>query len=125
MPLRGIRCGGRRARSSPSNAMAPWLRATRPMMLRKVVVLPTPLLPSKAADSPGFTSRLTPWRICSLPMCTCTSWRLGMRGLLDIVPVLRAAEIGFAHALVRGNLLGVARCEHRALRHYRDVVGNL
>src|SRR5882757_7250606 len=94
------------------------------MIARSVVVLPTPLRPSSAADSPDLISRLTPCRICSLPMWTCTSRRLSMRRLLDIVLVLRAPEIGLAHPFVGGDLLRAAGGEHRPLRHHGDVVGN-
>ena len=43
--------------------------------------------------------------MCSLPIWTWTSSSLSMRGLLDVVLVLVAAEIGLAHALVGGDLL--------------------
>src|SRR5207302_3889041 len=108
--------------SSPSNSMVPRLRGASPMMARSVVVLPTPLRPSSAADSPDLISRLTPCRICSLPMWTWTSRRLSICCLLDVVLVFRAAEIGFAHALVGGNLLGAAGRENRTLRHDGDIV---
>src|SRR5882724_3766759 len=124
MPLRGTWCGGQRARSKPSNSMVPRLRGARPMIARKVVVLPTPLRPSSAAHSPGRTSRLTPCRMCSLPMWTWTSSSLSTGFLLDVVLVLLAPEIGLAHALVGGNLLGTAGGEDRALGHHGDVVGD-
>src|SRR5215211_1032979 len=63
--------------------------------------------------------------MCSLPMCTCTSSSLSMRGLFDVVLVFRAAEIGLAHAFVGGDLPGAAAGEDRALRHYGNVVGDL
>src|SRR5258705_7179681 len=125
MPLRGTSCGGQRERSNPSNSTMPRLRGLKPMVARSVVVLPTPLRPSSAADSPPFTSRLTPCRMCSLPMWTWTSSSLSMRLFLDVVLVLLAAEIGFAHALVGGDLRRAAGCENGALRHHGDVVGDL
>src|SRR5215470_2843338 len=124
MPLRGTSCGGQRARSKPSNSMVPRLRRVSPMIARSVVVLPTPLRPSSAAHSPGFTSRLTPCRICSLPIWTCTSSSLSMRLFLDVVLVLLAAEIGLAHALVGGDLRRTAGGKNCALRHHGDVVGD-
>src|SRR5215510_4413940 len=124
MPRRGTSCGWQPARSKSSNTTLPRLFFVRPMMARSVVVLPTPFLPSSAADSPGFTSRLTPWRICSLPIWTWTSSSLSMHGLLDVVLVLGAAQIGFAHALVVGDLLGRAGRQDRPLRHHGDVAGN-
>src|SRR3569832_2309923 len=118
MPFRGILCGAQFARSSPSNSICPLLRATNPLMLRNVVVLPTPLRPSRAAQSPSFTWRLTPCRMCSLPMWTCTLRRLSIERLLDIVFVLRPAEIGFPHALVGGDVLGCPGRQNGALRHH-------
>src|SRR4029078_10236296 len=104
--------------------MTPWLRATRPMMERSVVVFPTPLLPCSAAHSPSFTSRLTPCRICRLPMRTCTSRRLSMYRLLDVIFVFRPAQIGFANPLVFGNLFRRTGREDGALRHDRDGIGD-
>src|SRR5947209_8580719 len=124
MPLRGTSCAAQRARSKPSNAILPRLRGASPMIARNVVVLPTPLRPSSAADSPAFTSRLTPCRICSLPIWTWTSWRLSICGLLDIILVFRTAEIGLAHLLVGGHLLRAAAGENRTLRQDGDVVGD-
>src|SRR5215831_4501849 len=125
MPLRGTSCGGQRARSKPSNSMVPRLRGVSPMIARSVVVLPTPLRPSSAAHSPGFTSRLTPCRMCSLPIWTCTSSSLSMRVFLDVVLVLLTAEIGLAHTLVGRDLRRAAGGEYSALRHHGDVVGDL
>src|SRR5262245_44585882 len=95
------------------------------MMARKVVVLPTPLRPSSAAHSPCPTCRLTPCRMCNLPMCTCTSSRLSMQGFLDVVLVLFAAQVGLAHPLIGGNGLRPPRGQNSALRHDGDVVGDL
>src|SRR3954453_10602369 len=125
MPLTGILCGGHFERLSPLNSMSPLLRWIKPMMLRSVVVLPTPLRPSRAAHSPSFTSRSTPCRMCSLPMWTCTLRRLSIERLLDVVLVLGAAEIGFAHAFVSRDLFGRTRCKNRPLRHDGDRVGNI
>src|SRR5258706_103572 len=124
MPLRATSCAAQRARSNPSNSIVPRLFGASPMIARSVVVLPTPLRPSSAVDSPDLISRLTPCRMCSLPIWTCTSRRLSMRRLLDIVLVLRAAEIGLAHPLVGGDLLRAAGGENGALRHDGDVVGH-
>src|ERR1700730_6825073 len=124
MPWRGTSCGAQRARSIPSNSTVPRLRGARPMIARKVVVLPTPLRPSSAAHSPSRTSRFTPWRMCSFPIWTWTSSSLSMASFLDVVLVLLATEIRPAHARVGGNLVRTAGCEDRALRHHRDIVGN-
>src|SRR4051812_19330284 len=93
------------------------------MIARSVVVLPTPLRPSSATDSPLPTSSDTPCRMCSLPRCTCTPESLSMRFLVLEDVVLRAAEVGLAHALVGADRLRRAARQHRALRHHRDVVG--
>src|SRR4051794_20808733 len=124
MPLRGTSCGGQRERSKPSNSTMPRLRGVRPMIARSVVVFPTPLRPSSAAHSPAPTSKLTPCRMCSLPMWTWTSRRLSKRGLFDEILVLGPPQIGLAHAVVGGDLGGAARGEDLALRHHRDVVGD-
>src|SRR5260370_7391740 len=107
-----------RARSSPSSSIRPALLGASPMMARKVVVLPTPLRPSRAAHSPAFTFRFTPCKMCSRPTWTCTSSSLSMDGLLDEVLVLLAAEIGLAHALVGGDLGGAAGSKHPPLPHH-------
>src|SRR5258708_23795222 len=125
MPRRGTSWGGQRGTSLPSNAMLPRLFGASPRMARSVVVLPTALRPGRAADSPGCTSRCTPCRMCSLPIWTCTSSSLSMGGLLDVVLVLRPAQIGLAHALVRRDLLGAAGRQDGALRHHGDVGGDL
>src|ERR1700730_5096950 len=95
------------------------------MIARRVVVLPTPFLPKSAAHSPAFTVSVTPCRMCSLPMWTCTSSRLSTGGILDVVLVLLAAEIGLAHALVGSDLCRAAAREDGALRHHGDIVGDL
>src|SRR6516225_8699338 len=125
MPRRGISCGSQFAKSKPSSSTLPALLRTRPMIARKVVVLPTPFLPSNAAHSPAFTCMFTPCRMCSLPMWTCTSWRLSMGSLLDVILVLVAAEIDLAHALVGGDLFRAPAGKDRALRHHGDIVGDL
>src|SRR5260370_1685643 len=124
MPLRGTSCGAQRARSVPSNSTVPRLRGARPMIARSVVVLPTPLRPSSATHSPLRTSRFTPWRMCSFPICTWTSSSLSMASFLDVVLVLLSTEISLARALVGGTLWRTAGCEDRTLRHHRDIVGN-
>src|SRR5215208_2341247 len=125
MPRRGTSCAAHLAKSKPSNSRVPALFRASPMMVRSRVVLPSPFLPSRAAQSPRFTPRLTPWRMCSLSMWTWTSSSLSMGGLLDVVLVLVAAEIGLAHALVSGDVLWDARSQDRPLRHHRNIVGDL
>src|SRR3974390_3761098 len=94
------------------------------MIARSVVGLPAPLRPSNAADSPDFTSRLTPWRMCSLPRWTWTSRRLSMGGLLHEVLVLRPTKIGFANALIVGDRRWIAAGQDRPLREDGDIIGD-
>src|SRR5215831_2767080 len=124
MPLRGTSWGSQRDRSKPSNSTVPRVRGASPMIARRVVVFPTPLRPSSAAHSPDCTSKVTPCRMCSFPICTWTSSSRSIGLLLDIVLVLLAAEIGLAHALVGGNPFRAAGCEDRPLRHHGNVVGD-
>src|ERR1700732_2723733 len=124
MPFPGISCALQFERSNSSNLIAPLVFDTNPIIARSVVVLPTPLRPSNAADSPGFTSRLTPCRMCSLPIWTWTSRRLSMGGLLDEILVLGAAEIGFADALIVGDGRRTAAGQDRPLGQNGDVVGD-
>ena len=60
-------------RTSPSSTMSPvvprFARAsncTRPEMARSRVDLPAPFGPTRPTNSPSFTSRETPLRICAL-----------------------------------------------------------
>src|SRR5215210_1800435 len=125
MPLCEISCALQRDRSMLSNSTRPRLRGARPMMARNVVVLPTPLRPSSATDSPGFTSKLTPCRMCSLPKWTCTSASLSMYRLLDEVLVLRTAEVSLTHSFVGGDFLRAAVRQDRPLSHHGNVVRDL
>ena len=50
-----MRCGGNPVMSVPSNTMRPEEGGVSPMMARMVVVLPTPLRPSRQTHSPRAT----------------------------------------------------------------------
>src|SRR5262249_35568928 len=52
--------GPARAVPTPRHRMRPACGGVRPMMLRMVVVLPTPLRPSRQTHSPAFTAMETP-----------------------------------------------------------------
>ena len=67
MPWRATRKGGQPVMSVPSNTTRPWRGGVSPTMLRRVVVFPTPLRPSRHTPSPSATSRLTPKRIWLSP----------------------------------------------------------
>src|SRR5258706_7196853 len=58
----------------PSKITLPRDAAHRPMMVRRVVVLPAPLRPSSIVTWPVGTSKSTPCRMWYAPMCVCTPW---------------------------------------------------
>ena len=60
MPARAIRWGGQPATSWPCQTTRPARGGVRPMIERRVVVLPTPLRPSRQTHSPGATSSEMP-----------------------------------------------------------------
>ena len=60
-------CGGRPSIRSPLNAIVPALAGTTPMIALSVVLLPTPLRPTRQAIWPASTVRLTPCRTCAEP----------------------------------------------------------
>src|SRR5688572_9606382 len=78
--------------------MLPWRRGTRPMMERKVVVLPAPLRPSSVTTSPSWTSSVTP---CSTWLSPCQASRSRISSLRGRIAGSFGAEIG-------GDDLGVA-----------------
>ncbi len=67
MPARAIWYGAFPVTSAPFQVTRPRLGGVRPMMLRMVVVLPTPLRPSKQTHSPRRTSSETPKSTCERP----------------------------------------------------------
>ena len=65
MPARARWYIGSRVTSRPSNMTVPPSESIRPMVMRKLVVLPAPLGPSRPTTSPWSTSKSTPlttWR---------------------------------------------------------------
>ena len=60
MPSPTISCAGSRLMSFPSNVMVPLGGCIKPEIVRKVVVLPAPLLPMSATTSPLSTEIVTP-----------------------------------------------------------------
>ena len=60
MPAWAIWYGALPVMFSPFQMARPRRGGVRPMMLRMVVVLPTPLRPSRPTHSPGATSMETP-----------------------------------------------------------------
>ena len=60
MPRRARRYIGRLVTSSPLNMTWPPLGVIWPVAMRKLVVLPAPLGPSRPTTSPAWTSKLTP-----------------------------------------------------------------
>src|SRR3546814_750391 len=122
MPCAGILWGGRRARSAPLNRMLPLVLRMRPMIVRNVVVFPTPLRPSRATASPSSTRRSTPCRIRNLPYC---AWTSTTSSIDEILVVLGLAEISLAHLGIVGDLLWGALGQNTALGHDRDIVRHL
>ena len=65
------------------------------MIVRSVVVLPAPFLPSSIVTSPAGTSKSTPCRMWYAPMCVCTPASESSGGALMPAPASRReAEIG-------------------------------
>src|SRR6185369_1668166 len=60
MPRRARRYIGKRVTSLPSKRTRPSLGVIWPVVMRKLVVLPAPLGPSKPTTSPASTSKETP-----------------------------------------------------------------
>ena len=60
MPARATRCGAQPAMSVPFHEMRPLVGRSKPITERIVVVLPTPLRPSRQTHSPAATSSEMP-----------------------------------------------------------------
>src|SRR5690606_18325343 len=72
MPASTIFEGLRPTRLSPLKRISPSATRFKPLMARKMVLLPAPLAPSSTTSSPWPTSRLTPSRARKLPYLTTT-----------------------------------------------------
>src|SRR5712691_10830830 len=59
-PMRAIRYGLKPTMSLRSNSIEPAAGLRKPMMVRKLVVLPAPLRPTRQTSSPALTSNDTP-----------------------------------------------------------------
>ena len=66
-PRRATSYGGMPAISFPRSRIDPRFGGESPMIERRVVVFPTPFLPSRATTSPSPTERETSWRMWLVP----------------------------------------------------------
>jgi len=84
IPCRRTRLAvGSRSAEAPSMAILPEVRM-RPKMARIVVVLPAPLVPTRARHSPRDSARSTPKRACVLPYQAQRSRTSSMMALPEI-----------------------------------------
>src|SRR5579875_3350299 len=82
MPRRARWYAGLAVTSSSKNAIDPDAAAWCPTMVRRSVVLPTPLRPSSDTDSPAATERSMPFSTRLLPYAAEIFVRLSNRRLL-------------------------------------------
>src|SRR5712691_10561654 len=113
-PMRAIRYGLKPTMSLRSNSIEPAAGLRKPMMVRKLVVLPAPLRPTRQMSSPALTSNDTPrktglpWmstarsrtRSISVP-CACTESldrHSGARHRSRVYPrsALNTAQVGYS-----------------------------
>src|SRR5438067_13793641 len=107
--------------SRPSKTMLPLLAFHRPMMVRRVVVLPAPLRPSSTARPPRGTTRSTPCRMWYWPMWVWTPDSVRMGSVMGSFAL--SVSCGFGGAKI--GLLHDFRLHHfgrLAVRHQRAVV---
>src|SRR5215813_7081806 len=116
MPCRAIASEGWPTVSRPSKLTEPDRFSTMPMIDRNVVVLPTPLRPSRVTSSPRPTSKSTPCRMCDSPYQACSSFTLSR------VSAMAGTDIGLDHGgVLRHHVVGTLR-QHLAARQHRDGI---
>src|SRR5262245_14645834 len=118
MPSRTIAWAGSRWIGRPSNRTAPRAGWSRPTMVRRVVVLPAPLRPSRTVTAPGRVPSETPWRMWCWPiqvwMPSTSRTGSGTGGA--------PAEVGGLDVGIRADRLGrVVRDEPAVLEHGHGV----
>src|SRR5579883_3351441 len=118
MPARARTSGLARVTSRPSNSMLPARGRSRPMMLLRSVVLPTPLRPIRQTTSPGPISRSTSRRIKVSPYAT-------DRFSMCSIGLAVLSEIDFDHLGVALHLLHGALAENLALVQDGHLHGDL
>src|SRR5881398_960979 len=92
MPARAMSGVPSRVMSRPSKRIVPPLACHMPMMVRRVVVLPAPLRPSRTARPPRGTTRSTPCRMWYWPMWVWTPDRVSKGS-----GMFRCSKIGFLY----------------------------
>ena len=96
IPQRAIASEGRPISSLPSKRTEPVRCSIMPMMALSVVVLPTPLRPSRVTTSPGCTSKVTPCRMCDSPYQASRSFTDSRARASDMT----GPEIGLTHGRI-------------------------
>src|ERR1044072_295875 len=109
--------------SRPSKTMLPALAFHNPMMVRRVVVLPAPLRPSRTARPPRGTTRSTPCRMWYWPMWVCTpdSVRIGSFRMESCM--FGHSQIGFLDDLRTHHFGRLAVGHQGAVVQHDDAVG--
>src|ERR1700685_4639140 len=92
-----------------------------PMIALSVVVLPTPLRPSKVTTSPARTSKLTPCRMCDSPYHACRSVTVRSAAISGMA----GPEIGLAYGRIGRHRLVIALREHPAAGEHGDAVAQI
>src|SRR5689334_14518740 len=115
MPARAMSGAAQPPMAWPANLTVPRLGCHRPMMVRKVVVLPAPLRPSSTVMAPSGTAKFTPCRMWYCPMCVCTP-SSSKSGSGMAAASGRNSQVGLLHDR-RANDIG--RC---TIRHQTSVV---
>src|SRR5262245_42692184 len=90
-----------------------------PMIDFSVVVLPTPLRPRSVTTSPGWTSKVTPWRMCDSPYQACRSRTASSDS--DTA----ASQVGLHDVRIARHALIVALGDDLAASQHRDGVGQV
>src|SRR5438094_897312 len=109
--------------SRPSNRMLPRLAFHRPMMVRRVVVLPAPLRPSRTVRPPRGTARSTPCRMWYWPMWVWTPDSVRMGSFIGRSCGFGCAKISLLHDLRLHHLGGGAVGHQGAVVQHDDAVG--
>src|SRR5439155_6718366 len=105
--------------SRPSKVTEPSRLSTMPMTDLSVVVLPTPLRPSRVTSSPRPISKPTPCRICDSPYQACSP------STLSNASTMAGSDIGLDHGGIPGHRGVGPLGQDLAARQHRDGVGEV
>src|SRR4051794_7973836 len=108
--------------SRPSKTMLPLLAFHRPMMVRRVVVLPAPLRPSRMESPPRGTTRSTPCRMWYWPMWVWTPDRVN-KGSGIGSDNFGCSKIGFLYDFRLHDFARLAVRDQGAVVQHDDAVG--